>query len=87
MRGESEVDENVVNLALKDLDSVLSIYEDNLNSKFISGDTFTIADIACIPYLNYFVKSQGKDYLKQYPKFYHWFKKVKSRESVKKILN
>lgn len=87
MQGESEVDEQLVMSALKDLDSVLRIYEDQLNSKFISGDTFTIADIACIPYLNYFVKSQGKDYLKQYPKFYHWFKKVKSRESVKKILN
>lgn len=89
MRGESQckIDEELVMSALTDLDSVLSIYEDNLNSKFISGDTFTIADIACIPYLNYFVKSQGKSYLKRYPKFYHWFKKVKSRESVKKILN
>lgn len=87
MRGESNVDEELVMSALTDLDSVLSIYEDNLNSKFISGDTFTIADIACIPYLNYFVKTQGKSYLKSYPKFYHWFKKVKSRESVKKILN
>lgn len=86
MHGESDINENVVKSSLKDLDFVLSIYEDNLNSKFISGDTFTIADIACIPYLNYFVKCQGKDYLKKYPKFYHWFKKVKSRESVKKTL-
>lgn len=89
MRGESEVDEQIVELALQDLNKVLSIYEDNLNntkSKFISGETFTIADITCIPYLNYFVRCQGKNYLKRYPKFYHWFKKVKSRESVKKIL-
>jgi glutathione S-transferase len=87
MRGESDVNEELVKTSLKDLDSVLSIYENNLNSKFISGDTFTIADIACIPYLNYFVRCQGKDYLKKYPKFYHWYKKVKSRDSVKKIIN
>lgn len=86
MRGEYEVNEDLVNSALQELDKVLCIYENNLNSKFISGNTFTIADIACIPYLNYFVKCQGKDYLKKYPKFYHWFKKVKSRESVKKII-
>lgn len=85
--GESEVDQKVIDLALKDLDKVLNIYEKNLNSKFISGDTFTIADITCIPYLNYLVKCEGKKYLKQYPKLYHWFKKVKSRESVKKIVN
>ena len=89
MRGESDVNEELVKSSLLELDKVLRIYEDNLsksNFKFISGDTFTIADIACIPYLNYFVKCQGKDFLKQYPRFYHWFKKVKSRESVKKII-
>jgi len=89
MRGESEINEELVKSSLLELEKVLRIYEDNLsksNSKFISGDTFTIADIACIPYLNYFVKCQGKDFLKQYPRFYHWFKKVKSRESVKKII-
>ena len=88
MRGE--VNEDLVKSSLQDLDKVLRIYEDNLNkskSKYISGDTFTIADIACIPYLNYFVKCQGKDFLKQYPRFYHWFKKVKSRDSVKKIID
>ena len=87
MQGESEVNEDLVNSALHELDKVLRIYENNLNSKFISGNTFTIADIACIPYLNYLIKCQGKDYLKQYPKIYHWFKKVKSRESVKKIID
>ena len=89
MQSDYEVDDQIIESVLNDLDKVLSIYEKNLNkskSKFLSGDTFTIADIACIPYLNYFVKCQRKDYLKQYSKFYHWFKKVKSRESVKKII-
>lgn len=83
MQGESNFD---MTSELQHLDKVLSIYEDNFNYKYISGNTFTIADIACIPYLNYFVKCQGKNYLKGYPKVYHWFKKVKVRDSVKKIL-
>lgn len=86
MHGESDVDEEIVSGALKDLDKVLGIYENQLKQKFISGNTFTIADIVCIPYLTYFVKCQGKDYLKQYPKVYNWYKRIKSKESVKNIL-
>ena len=55
----------------------------------MGGNTFTIADIAALPYLNYFIKcgSKYKEYLKEYKHFYHWFKKAMNREAVKKVFS
>ena len=65
---------------------VLQIYNDNLlSNKFVSGDSFTIADITCIPEL-YLLYKTNKTFMKGYSQLYHWFKKVKNRESVKKVL-
>ena len=81
------IKQKIVNL--KELGYILEIYNKHLSeNKYIDGVTFTIADIVCIPYLNIFLKSdpKHKEYLKQYPKVYHWFKKIKNRETVLKSL-
>lgn len=88
MRGEV-CDDDIVEKALKDLRNVLEVYNNHLkNNKYMSGNTYTIADIAPIPYLYYFLKCdvKMKEYLKEYKYFYHWFKKIMSRECVKKVL-
>jgi glutathione S-transferase len=85
-----ECDEAVVEKTLDDLKKVLEVYNTHFKThKFMGGNTFTIADIAALPYLNYFIKcsSKYKEYLKEYKYFYHWFKKVMNRESVKKVFS
>ena len=71
------------------LKNVLYIYNQRLFlQKYIGGTEFSIADISHIPNLVYFVNS-SKDYknmLKEYPFVYKWFKRITSRESVKKII-
>jgi len=69
-----------------ELSKVLKIYNDNLlENTFTSGEDFTISDITCIPELFYIYK-QDKEFFKNYTKLYSWFKKIKNRDSVKKIL-
>lgn len=85
-----ECDKNIVEKNLLDLQKVLEVYNERLKTnKYMGGSTFTIADIAAIPYLNYFIKcdSKYKDFLKEYKYFYHWYKKVMSRDTVKKVYN
>lgn len=75
-----------VHKSADNVSQVLKIYNDNLlENKFTSGEDFTISDITCIPELFYIYK-QDKEFLKNYPKLYSWFKKIKNRDSVKKIL-
>ena len=74
---------------LKQLEPILAIYNKHLtDNKYMNGDDFTIADIASIPCLNAFIKNnpKHKEYLKKFPKVYNWLKKIKSRDSVQKVL-
>lgn len=84
------IDENIINSALEELGKVLDVYEKRLEeSKYIGGDSFSIADISHIPYLYMFVNSgvEYKKYLKKYPNVYKWYKRILTKDSVKEVLN
>lgn len=87
---EAIIDETVLNVALEDLGKVFDIYEERLSdSKYIGGDSFSIADISHIPYLYMFVTSgsEYKTFLKKYPRVYKWYKRMLMKDSVKEVLS
>jgi glutathione S-transferase len=71
-------------------DSILKIYNERLShQKYIATTEFSIADISHIPCLNKFVKSskEYKNFLKEYPHIYKWYKRITSRPCVKECLD
>lgn len=81
------IDTKIINKEIINLKKVLCIYENRLNqSKYIGGDSFSIADISNIPCMYALVKCGYKSILKEFPTTYKWIKKLMSRESIKKVL-
>lgn len=86
---EAVPDEAVLSQALEEFGKVLDVYEKRLSeSKYVGGDSFSIADIAHLPYLHMFVNcgDENKKFLKKYPHAYKWYKRMLMRESVKDVL-
>ena len=86
---EAIIDESVLTSALEELGSVFDIYESRLSeSKYIGGNSFSIADISHIPYLHMLVTSgpEYKTFLKKYPHVYKWYKRILMKDSVKEVL-
>jgi len=87
---DAEIDDKVVNQSVTELEKIFEVCEKRLEkSKYIGGDSFSIADISYIPYLYLFATagSEYKQVLKKYHLVYKWYKKLISRESVKYVLN
>lgn len=81
------IDTKIINKENINLKKILCIYENRLNqSKYIGGDSFSIADISNIPCMYALVKCGYKSILKEFPTTYKWIKKLMSRESIKKVL-
>lgn len=81
------VDEDLISKEMDNLRKVLSVYEQRLlESRYIGGDCFSIADISNIPYIHAFVKCGYKSVLKEFPTTYRWIKKIMLRDSVKAVL-
>lgn len=84
-----KTDDFVVTSELDKFKPILTIYNDRLaEQSYIGGDEYSIADIAHIPYLHYFVNcgKEFKHYLKEYPHVYKWYKKLLHRKYVKRVL-
>jgi glutathione S-transferase len=82
-----EADEDRVRECLSELEGVLDIYEEQLKKReYIGGDSYTIADIAHIPYAYYFLKAGYKNVLKKRPRVYSWLKKIVQRPVVRRVL-
>lgn len=95
MKGE-KADQNIVDEYLQKYNEVLKIYDQHLkNNKYLAGDSFTIADIAHIPYTYYFLKSGANEdekhkfrsMFKQHRNVYDWFHRLLSRDAVKSVLS
>lgn len=87
---EATIDDNVLNAALSDLEKVFDVYDKHLQeSKYIAGNSFSIADISHIPYLHMFVTSDSecKTFLKKYPLVYKWYKRMLMKKSVQDVLD
>jgi glutathione S-transferase len=82
-----EADDEVVNENVAKLEKVLDIYEARLvESKYIGGEAFTIADISNIPYAYALLKCGFKDMFKKRPAVYSWLKKIMRRDAVRVVL-
>lgn len=80
-------DEAVVAAQLEELNKVLDVYEEKLGkTTFIAGDTFTIADITCMSYMEALVNmAKITEPLDKHPKVKAWWQKVSSRPSWVKL--
>lgn len=84
----SDPDEALIEKELEHVDVKLAVYNNQLEGKeFIAGDTFSIADIAHIPYAYAFLKCGYKDAIKKHINVYNWLKRIIRREAVRRVLD
>jgi glutathione S-transferase len=83
-----EPDEQIIEKYLKELETVLDVYEHRLSTNaFIGGESFSIADISHIPYANHLIKAGYKSIFKSRPNVYKWIKKIIKRDSVDYVMS
>ena len=81
-------DQDTLADSVKSLERVLNVYEKQLETNtYISGETFTIADISHIPVINQLLKCGYKNLFKSRPNVYKWIKKIIKRESAQAVLS
>jgi len=80
-------DENVVNETTPQLAKALDIYEAQLKkTKFIAGDSFSVADIGNAPYFQYLSQTAKKHLIDERPHVAAWWKAVSERPTWQKII-
>lgn len=85
---QGKPDQDILADSVKSLERVLDVYETQLeNNTYISGDTYSIADISHIPYINQLLKCGYKNIFKSRPNVYKWIKKIIKRETVQSVLS
>ncbi|KAG9439625.1 hypothetical protein H6P81_019790 [Aristolochia fimbriata] len=72
----------------KKLARVLDIYEERLGAtKYLAGETFTMADLAHLPGTNFLITEAGKGYLvRQRKNVSRWWDEITGRSAWKKVL-
>ncbi len=85
---QGKPDQDILADSVKSLERVLDVYEKQLETNtYISGETFTIADISHIPVINQLLKCGYKNLFKSRPNVYKWIKKIIKRESAQAVLS
>jgi glutathione S-transferase len=68
------------------LDKALGIMDKQLASHaFIAGDTFTLADICFMPYIEYGINTPAKEHFSKHPHVMAWWSKVSERPTWRKV--
>jgi glutathione S-transferase len=68
------------------LDKALGIMDKQLASHtFIAGDTFTLADICFMPYIEYAMNTPAKERFAKHPHVMAWWNKISERPTWRKI--
>lgn len=68
------------------LDKALGILEKQLASHpFVAGETFTLADICYMPYIEYAMATPAKERITKHPKVMAWWNKISERPTWRKI--
>lgn len=79
-------DEAVVAAGRKGIEVALPILDRQLaKTTFIAGDTFTLADIAFMPYVEYLYAAKAGDLIDKHPHVTAWWKRVSDRPSWKAV--
>lgn len=80
-------DEAVVEQFLPQLASVLDVYEARLTKfKYLAGDSFTLADLHHVPFINNLMKTKVKSLFTERPHVSAWCDDLLARPTWKKIL-
>lgn len=88
-KGLGPTDEVVVNRNVEKLGKVLDVYDERLSkSKYLAGDSFSLADLQHLPHLHYLVFAVGKGHLLfSRNNVNAWWEDISSRPAWKKIAN
>ncbi|XP_024400995.1 glutathione S-transferase [Physcomitrium patens] len=86
-REKRPVNEEVISTCLAKLNNVLNVYEAHLakGSKFIAGESFSLADAFHTPYMNW-VKNVKPELLENRPHVSAWVEAITSRPAFQKCL-
>lgn len=70
------------------LEKVLDVYEETLSrSKYLTGESFTIADLSHLPNTRFLMEEGGmEDLIKRRENVYSWWMDISSRPSWKKVM-
>lgn len=74
LQGEGSPDVTIVEENLNKLEKVLDVYEERLKkTKYLAGDSYTLADLHHVPYIYYFMKTSHAGLVNDRPKVKAWW--------------
>ena len=78
----------VLEAAGQQLDTPLKVMDKQLASHpFISGEAFTLADVAYMPYLEYGMMTPAKELITKHPHIVAWWNKISERPTWRKVVS
>lgn len=79
-------DEEAIAANAGKLEKVLDVYEERLSkSKYLAGDSFTLADLHHLPYTYYFMNTAKASLINSRPHVKAWWEDISSRPAFKKV--
>lgn len=82
-----ETDHSVVAEYEPKFEKVLDVYEERLSqSKYLGGDSFTLADLHHLPTIQYLLGSSAKKLFESRPRVNAWVADITSRPSWTKVV-
>jgi glutathione S-transferase len=80
-------DQSVLDAATAALKTTLRVMNDQLaKTPFISGESFTIADIGYMPYVEYVMASPAKELVTPHERVGAWWEKIRARPTWQKVI-
>ena len=80
-------DQAVLDSAATALKTTLGVMSGQLaKTSFVSGDTFTIADIGYMPYLEYVMASPARELVTPFERVVAWWEHVRARPTWQKVI-
>ncbi|QSQ19761.1 glutathione S-transferase N-terminal domain-containing protein [Pyxidicoccus parkwayensis] len=84
--GGGAPDEAKVAEGLKGVERVFGIIDPVLGKQqYLAGDSFSLAEVSWMPYMDYFAMAGGADLINQHKNVAAWWSRVSSRPSWKKV--
>lgn len=78
--------EDTMKAATASLETALGVMEQQLTAHpFLAGNSFSLADVCFMPYLEYGMTTPAKDLIGKYPHVAAWWAKISERPTWKKV--
>ncbi|NOJ81296.1 glutathione S-transferase family protein [Myxococcus xanthus] len=86
MMGGGTPDEARISEGLQGVERVFGIIEPVLGKQqYLAGDSFSLAEVTWMPYMDFFVAAGGAELVGKHPNVAAWWERVRSRPSWKKV--